>query len=446
MARQSGFLLAAGAAIDFPAWSALPFGLLLLSIALLPLAANRFWHQDKNKALVVGLLSACTALALFYVQLSRGQPALALLGHELLKYLSFIALLGSLYIVSGGIVIEGNLPPYPQVNTTILLLGALLANVVGTTGACMLLIRLLLRINQTRRHTAHLPLFFIFIVGNAGGLLTPLGDPPLFLGFLNGVPFIWTLRLWPHWLLVNGWLLTLFFFWDYRAYQGEQHFSVSHAVAVRSSIRVRGLINVPLLAGIMAGVLLQRLMPGDLGEALSVLLMAAMAASSLALTPKELRRANGHSWGPIIEVAILFFGIFVTMTPALALLAAHGKELRLTEPWQFFWLTGLLSSFLDNAPTYLTFGSIAAGSADFSLLVQDQAPGLAGPLILQAISCGAVFMGALTYVGNGPNFMVKAIAAQAGCKMPSFFVYSVYASLIFLPVMLALTALFFVGH
>jgi Na+/H+ antiporter NhaD/arsenite permease-like protein len=430
------------APLDLPAWSVVPFGLLLLAIAMLPVAAGHFWHQHRNRVLVVTLLAVPVAAYLAYFQWRTGQPALSALAHELGQYVSFILLLGSLYVISGGIVLTGDVRPRPLTNTGFLALGAVLANLIGTTGASVLLIRPLLRINGSRRHVAHLPVFFIFTVSNLGGLLTPLGDPPLFLGFLNGVPFTWTLSLWPHWLVTNGIVLGIFFVWDLLAYRREALPPPAPVGQIRAALGLRGFVNLPLLAGTIGGVLVQEQFASPWGEIVGGATLLVMALLSLALTPRALRAENRFTWEPILEVAVLFAGIFVTMVPALAFLEAHSKDLGLTRPWEYFWLTGGLSGFLDNAPTYVTFATLAAGSTDFSLLVHDRVPGIDGPLVLQAISCGAVFMGAMTYIGNGPNFMVKAIADQSGIRAPSFFGYLAYSSAILLPVFLLVTVLF----
>jgi Na+/H+ antiporter NhaD/arsenite permease-like protein len=340
-------------------------------------------------------------------------------------------------------VVTGNFRATPAVNTAVLAFGAVLANVVGTTGASMLLIRPLLKANRERRFARHLPVFFIFTVSNTGGCLTPLGDPPLFLGYLNGVPFVWTLSLWREWLLVNAAVLAIFHVWDLRAFRREDPVLGAGDCGAREPLRLRGLRNLPLLLGILAGVFLQRLLPGFRGEAAGAGLMLLMGVLSLVLTPRGLRAANRFTWGPIAEVAILFLGIFITMVPALTILGRHGKDFGITRPWEYFWLTGLLSGLLDNAPTYLTFGTIAAGSEDFRLLVENQVAGIAGPDVLRAISCGAVFMGALTYIGNGPNFMVKSIAEGAGYRTPSFFGYLLYSCAVLLPVLALATFLFF---
>jgi Na+/H+ antiporter NhaD/arsenite permease-like protein len=428
-----GFAAAGGQQLQLPYWSAVPFALLLLCVALLPLIAEHWWHKNANKALVSALLAIPTALYLLYVQLSSGQHTLEHLGDKLLEYFSFIALLGSLYTVSGGIVVTGDLPARPAVNTMILAIGSALANLVGTTGASMLLIGPLLRINAHRARKQHLPLFFIFTVSNTGGLLTPLGDPPLFLGFLNGVPFHWTLSLWREWLVVNGLLLVIFFVWDTLS-SGSTKIA---PIGGGQPLRVHGLANFILLAGIIGSVLLQSALTGPARDVVPALLMIALGALSLQRTPAALRQANSFSWEPIVEVAVLFIGIFVTMVPALIILEAHGAEVGLDAAWQYFWLTGGLSAFLDNAPTYLTFATVAAGTEPIGWLANQR------PVILQAISCGAVFMGALTYIGNGPNFMVKAIAEKSNYPMPSFFGYLLRSLLVLGPVFLLVTYLFF---
>jgi Na+/H+ antiporter NhaD/arsenite permease-like protein len=434
--------VAGAGGLDLSPWSVLPFALLLLSIALLPLIAPVWWHENHNRAIVAASFAVPVAVYLGYVQLATGQPALAPLLHESWHYLTFVALLGSLYIVSGGIRLRGRLGGTPLANAAFLALGATLANVIGTTGASMLLVRPFLRANAGRRRAAHLPVFFIFTVSNVGGLLTPLGDPPLFLGFLNGVPFLWTLSLWREWLFVNASVLAVFLAWDLRARRLDEAGAPPGESPPLEPVRMEGLANVPLLAGVLAGVLIQGWIEGFRGQAIGAAIMVVVSILSMLVTPRGLRKANGFTWGPIAEVAILFAGIFASMVPALELLGGHGKELGLSRPWQFFWLTGILSGFLDNAPTYLTFATVAAGSSDFGLLADDRISGLDGPAVLRAISCGAVFLGALTYIGNGPNFMVKAIAEEAGVRMPSFFGYMAYSCGILIPLFLAVTYLF----
>ncbi len=408
----------------------LPFVAWLLTIALAPLLAPHFWEKNWRKA-VLSLPFALPILA--YYSWQGCQAELLHTGEE---YFSFITLLASLFVVSGGIFLQGDLEGRPLVNTAFLLIGGVLANLIGTTGASMVLIRPFLRINSKRKRNSHIPIFFIFAVSNIGGCLTPLGDPPLFLGYLEGVPFTWTLRLFPLWATALALILALFYLYDSHRYRQELQEGLARAGA-QGGLALRGSFNFILLVGIMAAVFFN--LPTPWRE----LVMLAMAGISYAFTPRELRKENDFTFHPIIEVAVLFAGIFITMTPALAILEARGGELGITRPWQFFWLTGGLSSFLDNAPTYLTYLSLAQGvSRDLGL----QAEVVGVPAIyLQAISAGAVFMGANTYIGNGPNFMVKSISEAAGYKMPSFFGYMAYSGLILLPLFALITVLFFSG-
>jgi Na+/H+ antiporter NhaD/arsenite permease-like protein len=405
-----------------PLSSAIPFAGLLLSIALLPLRAPRFWHRTGNQALVATLWSA--PVAVFF--LIRAPHELLLTAKD---YASFLVLLSALFIISGGIVLCGDLRGTPVVNTSFLLVGAVLANILGTTGASMLLIRPLLRTNSERRRTHHIPVFFIFVVSNIGGCLTPLGDPPLFMGFLKGVPFFWTLRLLPVWGLVMSGLLLAFFILDSVEYERE---TMADMVCDRERVvplRLKGGLNLVWVGGVVGGMFL----PFPFREAVIVL----GALLSLATTRKSYRDENRFGYGPILEVAILFAGIFVTMVPALLLLGARGGELGLTKPWQFFWFTGGLSSFLDNTPTYLTFFSLAQG-----LGLKGAVAGIP-EAILKAVSAGAVFMGANSYIGNGPNFMVKRIAEHYRYRMPSFFGYMAYAAAALIPLYVLATIIFF---
>jgi len=410
--------------------SAAPFGLLLAAVAILPLVAGHWWHKNRNKAIVA---AGCAIPAAIYVLTKAGGRAA--LGHELEGYVSFIVLLTALYTISGGVVLSGHLRPTSAVNVGFLATGALLANVIGTTGASMLLVRPLLRINAQRSRRAHVPVFFIFVVSNTGGLLTPLGDPPLFLGFLQGVPFDWTLGLWPQWLMVNGALLVVFAVWDRRADRVDKPNAFHPAkVGPTGPLRLEGWKwNLPLMLGVAGVVLAKTLVPFPFGE----LGMLGLTGLSLAKTAKPLREANGFSWGPMAEVAILFAGIFVAMVPALALLEEHGGKAGITRGWQFFWLTGCLSSLLDNAPTYVSMATLAAGGNGLGWLATER-PGL-----LAAISCGAVFMGGNSYIGNGPNFMVKAIAEENGYAMPSFGRYMLVAAMVLFPVFGLVTLVFF---
>jgi Na+/H+ antiporter NhaD/arsenite permease-like protein len=428
---------AAAEGLDLPLWSVTPFVVLLLCVALLPLLAGHWWHRNRNKGCLAAALALPTALYLIIVQLATGQHTLELLADKMLEYVSFIILLGSLYMVSGGIVLRGDLPARPLTNTALLGAGAVLANLIGTTGASMLLIRPYLRINRDRSTRGHLPVFFIMLISNLGGLLTPLGDPPLFLGFLNGVPFRWTLTLWREWLFVNGIVLLGFYAWDALAFRLEASRMPIVPAAKPEPLHVEGRMNFLFLGGILGAVLLQGAMKGISRDVVPAGFMLVMGLLSLTLTPAELRQANAFSWEPIIEVAVLFAGIFVTMVPALAILETRGSALGITQPWQFFWLTGVGSAFLDNAPTYLTFTTLAAGKNSLGWLVDNNTA------VLRAISCGAVFMGAMTYIGNGPNFMVKAIADEAGYPTPSFFGYLGYACVILLPVFGLVTVVFF---
>jgi len=432
-----------------------PFVLLLLCIALLPLFAAHFWEKNSNKAIV----SLGLGLPIGFFFLIHHAP---LLVHTALDYGAFLSLLGALFIISGGIYIRGAFAGLPWVNASFLLIGAFLSNIIGTTGASMLLIRPLLRANKERRHKAHSVIFFIFIVSNCSGLLTPLGDPPLFLGFLKGVDFAWTLRLWPEWLLVISALLTLFYgfdsYWFHQEHLETKNILKRNDGYLSERFGILGRRNFILL-GLVVGVILisgYRIYPlagpailGEpygsvLSKIFQVLAMSLLAAISFKMTPKHVHEKNHFGFGPILEVAILFSGIFLTMIPALLILETQGAKLHVTEAWQFYWASGFLSSFLDNAPTYLTFTSLAKGALQLS---GEGLSGLmhhpAGAVALRAISCGAVMMGANTYIGNGPNFMVKAIAEHAGVKMPGFFSYMIWSVGILVPLFLLVTRIFF---
>jgi Na+/H+ antiporter NhaD/arsenite permease-like protein len=378
--------------------------------------------------------------------------------HELLEkgkeYASFILLLGALFVITGGIRLRGSLSGTPLLNTALLAIGAVLANAIGTTGASVLLIRPLLRANAPRVHKTHIVVFFIFIVSNCGGMLTPLGDPPLFLGFLKGVPFEWTFRLWKGWLLVNGLLLVVFNLWDQIVFAREERErpgSQLEEVQQHEPLRIDGRRNfLYLAAGVATIVAAGNGWGADGGSwpfGVQEGLLLGIALAAYFTTPEAYRAANAFAFGPIIEVALLFAGIFVTMAPALLLLNANAAHFGLEHPWQFFWATGALSSFLDNAPTYLTFAATACGLEGIPLegayLGELIARGREAELILAAISSGAVMMGAMSYIGNGPNFMVKAIAEAGGVPMPSFFGYMAYSCGILLPVFVLVTLVFF---
>ena len=424
--------------LQLPYWSVLPFVLMLLSIALVPLWWPHFWESNRNK----GLVSAALGLP---VALLVGASDPHLLVHTCREYVAFIALLGALFVISGGIVLRGDLRATPAVNTGFLAVGAVLANLIGTTGASMLLIRPLLQTNvPERRHVIHIPIFFIFIVSNTAGLLTPLGDPPLFLGFLRGVPFFWTLRLLPQWVFTASVLLTLFYFIDRRALRLEDPGEAALDVAQLEPLTLAGRINILYLIGVVGVVLASPSLPKGLAADLGpIVAMTLLAGLSLATTSRPLREENRFGFGPIVEVAVLFAGIFATMIPALEILRARGAEFGITEPWQFFWLSGGLSSFLDNAPTYLTFTSLAQGLGPGSLPALHMEGGAVAESLLAAISCGSVFMGANSYIGNGPNFMVKAIAEEQGVPMPTFFGYMAWSCGILVPLFLVVTLVFF---
>ncbi len=406
-----------------PVYTVLPFVAMLLSVAVCPLWMPHWWERNLNKFLV----SAAWGLPVLILYLGRQPSALLGMGEE---YVSFIVLLAGLYAISGGVLLRGDLEATPLVNTTFLALGSLLASFIGTTGASMLLIRPLLQTNRERARVTHTVIFFIFLVSNIGGMLTPLGDPPLFLGYLQGVPFAWTFRLWRPWLLMVATLLLVYFVWDSVHHAREPLAALRRDRVQIEPLRLLGGVNLLWLAGVVLAVAFLR-------EPIREILIAALAAVSLWRTPREIRRASGFSAYPMVEVAVLFFGIFLTMIPALELLRTRGAELGVREPWQFFWATGVLSSFLDNAPTYLTFLALAQG-----LGVADEVVGVTHAL-LAGISVGAVAMGANTYIGNAPNFMVRSIAEQAGVKMPSFFGYMAYSGGILIPLFVAVTFLFF---
>ena len=406
-----------------PVYTVVPFVVILLGIAVLPLAAPRWWESNRNKLLV----SIVLGLPVLVLYLVREPSALVHMAEE---YVSFIVLLAALYVISGGILMRGDLLATPRVNSTFLAIGSVLASFIGTTGASMLLVRALLQTNRERTRVRHTVIFFIFLVSNIGGMLTPLGDPPLFLGYLQGVPFGWTFRLWPHWLLMVGVLLVTYFVWDTLLYTREPLAALRRDRARVEPLRVRGALNGLGLAGVVLAV-------AFLGAPAREAVLVALAAASLWRTPREIRRANGFTASPIVEVAVVFFGIFLTMIPALELLRLRGGELGVRAPWQFFWATGALSSFLDNAPTYLTFLALGQGLGLAREVVD------VPHTILAAISVGAVAMGANSYIGNAPNFMVKSIAEEQGVKMPSFFGYMLYSSLVLLPLFAVVTLIFF---
>jgi Na+/H+ antiporter NhaD/arsenite permease-like protein len=414
---------------ELPLVSALPFLVLLLVIAVAPLIAPRWWHPNRNKALVAGLVAL--PVLIYFGSSLEGRHLLA---EKVLEYLGFIVVIGALFVISGGIHIQGSLAGTPLVNTAVLGIGAVLANLAGTTGASVLLIRPLLRANKARKRVAHLVIFFIFIVANCGGLLTPIGDPPLLLGFLRGVPFSWTLQLWPQWLFVNGVLLVIFNVWDrWTLNRDEQELpgSQHEQVLIHEPLEIKGALPILALLLVIVSIVL----------AWPMWVVAALGFLGYLAGSAELRTKNEFTFGPIVEVAVLFAAIFVTMAPMLEILNEHAPQLGLRTPVQFFWSTGVLSSVLDNAPTYLAFASAAAGLQ--SIPPHGAYIGMIDPQLLAAISTGAVFMGANTYIGNAPNFMVKAIAEERGVRMPSFFGYLAYSVAILLPLFIAVSIVFF---
>ncbi len=437
-----------GASGVLPAyWSVVPFVLILVGVAVFPILLGHWWHSNWNKLLVSGLLGIPTAV--YLITIGRGGDVV----HQLvLDYVPFIALLSALFYISGGIVVAGDIEATPTNNTIFLAVGSVLASFIGTTGAAMVLIRPLLRTNSERKYVKHTAIFFIFCVCNVGGLLTPLGDPPLFLGYLKGVPFTWTFLLTKEWAFTLVVLLAIYFVWDTLAYRREDRAALAKDRASAESLGVRGQRNFFFLVGVVLTVAFVNeqyepfrtlIHKSEYFKLLQVPCLLVTIGLSWKFTPKELRKQNSFSLDPIIEVAFLFVGIFVTMIPALILLKAKGAALGITTPVQYFFATGLFSSFLDNAPTYLVFLALAEGQLP---------PGVVGstakavseqlPMVLAAISLGAVFMGANTYIGNAPNFMVKSIAEERGVMMPSFGGYILYAVCVLGPVFALVAFLF----
>jgi Na+/H+ antiporter NhaD/arsenite permease-like protein len=443
-----------------PLWTVIPFALLLFAIAvlpLIPLTAN-WWDSNRNRFLVaiaLGLVTLAYFAFLHRAPLEGHWPAhhvvepahsavqagfvRTILANAILsEFIPFIVLLFSLFTISGGIRITGDLQAHPMTNALFLAVGGLLASFIGTTGAAMLLIRVVLETNKERKHVVHTIVFFIFIVCNCGGCLLPLGDPPLFLGYLQGVPFTWTFVLWREWLFVNGALLVVYLLLDALwYYRKEARADLQRDVTQRRRLKISGWeVNVPLLAGVVAAVAFldpSKPLPGTDWHAwmyLREVVQLALVGISLWFGSHSVREANRFNYHAIVEVAALFSGIFITMQPALQILGVRGDELGIRTPAQFFWATGTLSSVLDNAPTYLVFFRAAQ-----AMPAAQDATLVAGveETILMGISLGAVFMGSMTYIGNGPNFMVRAIAEKSGVKMPSFFGYIVYSCLILLP-------------
>jgi Na+/H+ antiporter NhaD/arsenite permease-like protein len=447
-----------------PLWSIIPFIGILLSIAIFPLVAPEFWHHHFPK--ISGFWAV--AFAVPFLVVYKGEAFYEIMHIILVDYIPFIIVLWGLFTVGGGIVLKGRLVGTPAVNVLLLLVGTLLASWTGTTGAAMLLIRPVIRANAWRKRKMHIIIFFIFLVANIGGSLTPLGDPPLLLGFFHGVPFFWTLRLFVPMSFLVVVLLVIFYLLD--SYFMRKDGVAPPQTGERDPIRLEGVHNFLFLGGILFFVLLSGMLElrevNILGihipqqDILRVFGIILMGLLSLRTTSWELRRSNDFTWFPIQEVAYLFAGIFITIVPALAILKA-GSEGALAfiinsveKPWHYFWVTGILSSFLDNAPTYLTFFNTALGKlhlteSEVSLFLAGSSTG--GELLaslqtfeqlLVAISLGAVFMGANTYIGNAPNFMVRSIAEENKIKMPSFFGYMFWSMCILVPIFILITFIF----
>lgn len=448
-----------------PLWSAIPFLGILLSIALFPLFAPSFWHRHFPKISVFW----AAVFAIPFLIVYRGEAFVEILHIYLADYIPFIILLWGLFTASGGILLRGTLIGTPRLNLLLLVIGTVLASWMGTTGAAMVLIRPLLRANKGRKHVMHTVIFFIFLVANIGGSLTPLGDPPLFLGFLHGVPFFWTFHIFTEFAFTASILLVLYFIIDTVLYNREKKSGAinNDEELEKTPLRIEGLHNVLFLLGIIGGVLFSGAVHVGEVNVLGVhmtwqaiirdLWILLMVYLSVRTTKAETRKDNGFTWFPIQEVAYLFAGIFMTIIPALAMLRA-GTDGALAnivnfvrEPFHYFWVTGSLSSFLDNAPTYLTFYNLAQGRYGIddamvnAMLTGQVAPHFLAEFVedLKAISSGAVFFGAMTYIGNAPNFMVRSIAEENHIKMPSFFGYMVWSLGILVPVFILVTLIFF---
>ena len=417
----------------------IPFAGLLLCIAVLPLVKPEWW--EKNQPLAVAIWSLLFVIP-YAISYGAGTAAETVLECVVNDYLTFIVLLFGLFCVAGNITLDGDLAGSPRVNTGFLLFGTLLSSCIGTTGASMLMVRPMIKMNSWRKHKSHIMIFFIFLISNMGGCLTPIGDPPLLMGFMRGVPFFWSMHLFPILIFNMAILLTVFYFLDRRAYRKDIASGQKPDISKPGTqLKINGLHNVIFLIMIVAAVILSGMLPslpafqdaaGNVrgmhifGEVqlsypsfIEIALILLAAFLSFRTTNPQIRTENHFTWGAIKEVAVLFIGIFITMQPALMLLKAMGPKLGITEPFQMFWATGMLSSFLDNTPTYLVFLT-TAGTLGFTQGIATTV-GMIPVKMLTAISCGAVFMGANTYIGNAPNFMVKSISDENGIRMPSFF-------------------------
>ena len=441
----------------FSLWSTIPFAGMLLSIALFPLFAPRFWHHHFGK---ITAFWALTVLAPFLI-MYKGQALYEFMHIIIADYVPFIIVLIALYTVSGNILLRGRLIGTPIVNSFILLIGTVLASWMGTTGASMLLIRPFLRANSHRKNRTFMVVFFIFLVSNVGGSLTPLGDPPLFLGFLRGVPFFWTFNLFSQMIFVVAILLAVYFVMDSYFYRKEKFLPISDNKE-KDPIRIEGKHNLIFILAIIGAVLMSGLLElGDVvifgvhlaaQDVIRDILLLLIAGLSFFTTRKEVREDNEFTWFPLQEVAILFVGIFLTMMPCLKILQAGEKGAlsflvrTVQEPYHYFWITGLLSSFLDNAPTYLTFLSSLLGKFYSGMEAQEAIKLLINEntIYLKAVSAAAVFFGAATYIGNAPNFMVRSIAEETGTPMPTFFGYMLkYSIPILIPIFALVTLVFY---
>lgn len=449
---------------QLPLWSMIPFAGMLLSIAIFPIVKPHWWEKNM---LWVALFWSFVFLVPFFFVYGADETIYQLIHTVVLDYVPFLLLLFALYAVAGGIVIKGSMVGTPKLNTIILAIGTVLASVIGTTGAAMVLIRPLIRANEFRKRKMHTIIFFIFLVCNIGGALTPVGDPPLFMGFLRGVPFFWTtIHLLPLYLFTSVVLLVIYYIFESKMYKKDLAEGCVQPEHTGEKIKIEGLHNLLyivliLFAVVMSGTLAQSPMfqnPDGSVKGLhlyslhghdlvatwpniikDVLLLVA-AFLSMKTTKKEIREFNNFNWAAIEEVAKLFIGIFITMIPALAILGARGASLGLHTEWQFFWSTGMLSGFLDNTPTYLVFLTTAAAMGAAEGLATTI--GIVEVPILIAVSAGAVFMGALSYIGNAPNFMVRSIAEESNIKMPSFFGYMKWSFGILIPLFLLDTLIF----
>ena len=445
-----------------PIWLCIPFAGLLLCIALLPLIRPKWWEEHQGLVSAAWIAAMAVTFCLVY---GAGKTAETVLECIVNDYLTFIVLLFGLFCVSGNITMEGDFAGSPRVNVGLLAMGTLLASCIGTTGASMLMVRPVIKMNAWRKRKKHIMVFFIFMVSNMGGCLTPIGDPPLLMGFMRGVPFFWSLKLLPVLLLNMVILLFVFYHLDKRAYRKDIAQGRKPDISKPyTEFRIDGMHNLLFIVMIVAAVILSGLLPTTaafqdaagnvrgihlLGEVvftypamIEIALILLAAFLSFRTTRKSIRKRNHFTWGPIREVAVLFIGIFITMQPALMLLKTVGPSLGISQPWQMFWSTGLLSSFLDNTPTYLVFLT-TAGTLGFTGGIATSL-GTVPAGVLAAISCGAVFMGANTYIGNAPNFMVKSISEENGVLMPSFFGYILWSAVFLVPVFLVDTMIFFI--